>query len=223
MDRFGVKPELLQLYRELEALQSAENVHLVIDMEIESDYPGWQTCRQEFLRTGNQFYRNFDYQSQAGPYTTSYLNYGSGTYAREYSDAGVVPNRDWERIQDGAAGEIPLLNLDWTRFELLEIEHREDGSTVISLQGNLTPTKDTTYYEKTYEFHLNPDGKLTTQICSYHSSKDISDGFAQGTFEFRGRDTVYIQNTPKTELTRRILEVTKELLEYEINGSQSGD
>ena len=213
-EEFGVAPELIGLYRELEGLQSSENVHLVIDQQIESDYPGWETCRQEFLYTGDRFYRNFDYQSAAGPYTTSYLEYGGAVYAREYSDAGVVPNRDWARIQDKSAGELTLLNLDWTRFEVLSIVKNEDGSTVITMQGDLNPTADTVYHEKTYEFHLDLRGNLTTQIVRYHTTKQISDGFAQGTFAFRGQDTVHILNTPREELTERILEVTMEVLEY---------
>ena len=214
MDYFDVTPELLLLYGELEALQKADSVHLVIDQQIESDYPGWETCRQEFLYTGDRFYRNFDYQSAAGPYTTSYLEYGNAVYAREYSDAGVVPNRDWARIQDKSAGELTLLNLDWTRFEVLSIVKNEDGSTVITMQGDLNPTADTVYHEKTYEFHLDLRGNLTTQIVRYHTTKQISDGFAQGTFAFRGQDTVHILNTPREELTERILEVTMEVLDY---------
>ena len=224
MDRFGVKPELLQLYRQLEALQNAENVHLLIDMELDSDYPGWETCRQEFIRTdtGDRFYRNFDYQSADGPYTTTYLRYGKALYAREYSDAGVVPNRDWERIQDRGFGELPLLNLDWTRFEVLQIAKQENGSTVITLQGDLSPTADTTYYAKTYEFHLDPNGKLVEQIVNYHASKNISDGFAQGTFELRGRDTVHILATPQEKLTEQILATVKELLDYTVADQKSG-
>jgi hypothetical protein len=223
MDRFGVKPELLQLYRQLEALQNAENVHLLIDMELDSDYPGWETCRQEFIRTdsGARFYRNFDYQSAAGSYTTTYLRYGKALYAREYSDAGVVPNRDWEQIQDRGFGELPLLNLDWTRFEVLQIAKQGNGSTVITLQGDLSPTADTTYYAKTYEFHLDQNGKLVEQIVNYHTRKNISDGFAQGTFELRGRDTVRILATPQEKLTEQILATAKELLEYTVTEQKS--
>ena len=213
-EELGVAPELVCLYRELEELQSSENVHLVIDQQIESEYPGWKTCRQEFLYTGDRFYRNFDYQSAAGAYTTSYLEYGNAVYAREYSDAGVVANRDWARIQDKSAGELTLLNLDWTRFEVLSIVKNQDGTTVITLQGDLNPTEDTVYHEKTYEFHLDLRGKLTMQIVRYHTTKQISDGFAQGTFAFRGQDTVHILNTPREELTERILEVTMEVLDY---------
>ena len=224
MDRFGVKPELLQLYRELEALQNAENVHLVIDQQIDSDYPGWETCRQEFIRTdtGDRFYRNFDYQSAAGSYTTTYLKYGNAVYAREYSEAGVVPDREWERIQDRGFGELPLLNLDWTRFEVLQIAKQGNGFTVITLQGDLSPTADTTYYAKTYEFHLDPNGKLVEQIVNYHTRKNISDGFAQGTFELRGRDTVHILETPQEKLTEQILATAKELLEYTVTEQKSG-
>lgn len=224
MDRFGVKPELLQLYRQLEALQNAENVHLLIDMELDSDYPGWETCRQEFIRTdtGDRFYRNFDYQSAAGSYTTTYLKYGNAVYAREYSEAGVVPDREWERIQDRGFGELPLLNLDWTRFEVLQIAKQGNGSTVITLQGDLSPTADTTYYAKTYEFHLDPNGKLVEQIVNYHTRKNISDGFAQGTFELRGRDTVHILATPQEKLTEQILATAKELLDYTVADQKSG-
>ena len=225
MDRFGVKPELLQLYRELEALQNAENVHLVIDQQIDSDYPGWETCRQEFIRTdtGDRFYRNFDYQSQAGPFTTTYLYYGKALYAREYSDAGVVENRDWERIRDNGAGELVLLNQDWRRFQVLDIVKQENGSAVITMQGSLDATDGSTYHEKTYEFHLDSRGKLTTQIVRAHYTSEISDGFAQGTFEFRATDTVHILNTPGEELSKRILEVTMEVLDYRDTAQRSGD
>jgi len=218
-----IPEELGQLYRELEGLQNSESVHLLIDMEIDSDYPGWKTCRQEFMRSGDRFYRNFDYQSAAGPYSTTYLQYGNAIYAREYSEAGVVPNREWERIQDRGFGELPLLNQDWTRFAVLDIEQLTDGSAIITMQGNLDSTGDTTYYEKTYEFHLDPRGILTKQIGTYHASKIISDGFAQGTFEVRGTDTVHILETAQEELTKRILEEVMDLLDYKGNTQKNGD
>lgn len=223
MDRFGVKPELLQLYRELEALQDAENVHLVIDMELDSDYPGWETCRQEFIRADDRFYRNFDYRSPAGPFTTTYLRYGQAVYAREYSESGVVENRDWEHIEDRGFGEMKLLNQDWTRFQVLDIVKQEDGSAVITMQGSLVPTDGTTYHEKIYEFHLDSNGRLTTQIVRAHYTVEINDGFARGTYEFRATDTVHILNTPGEELSKRILEVTMEVLDYRYTAQRSGD
>ena len=223
MDRFGVKQELLQLYTELEALQNAPNVHLVIDMELDSDYPGWETCRQEFIRADDRFYRNFDYQSPAGPFTTTYLRYGRAVYAREYSDGGVVENRDWEHIQDRGFGEMALLNQDWTRFQVLDISKQADGSAVITMQGSLDATDGITYHEKTYEFHLDPKGRLTTQIVRANYTSEINDGFAQGTFEFRATDTVHILNTPGEELTKRILEVTMEVLDYRGTAQKNGN
>lgn len=223
MDRFGVNQELLQLYTELEALQNDPNVHLVIDMELDSDYPGWETCRQEFIRADDRFYRNFDYQSPAGPFTTTYLRYGRAVYAREYSDGGVVENRDWEHIQDRGFGELALLNQDWTRFQVLDIAKQEDGSAVITMQGSLDATDGITYREKTYEFHLDPKGRLTTQIVRANYTSEINDGFAQGTFEFRATDTVHILNTPGEELTKRILEVTMEVLDYRGTAQKNGN
>lgn len=223
MEHFGIAPELVQLYSQLERLQSSDGIHLVIDQVLDSDYPGWETCRQEFLRSDDRFYRNFDYQSAAGPYTATYLQYGNAVYAREYSEAGVVPNREWQRIQDRGFGELPLLNQDWTRFTVLGIEQLTDGSAVITMQGNLDSIGDTTYYEKTYEFHLDTKGKLTKQIGTYHASKIISDGFAQGTFEVRGTDTVHILETAQEELTKRILEEVMDLLDYKGNTQKNGD
>lgn len=218
-----IPAELSQLYSELKALQNAENVHLVIDMELDSDYPGWETCRQEFIRADNRFYRNFDYRSPAGPFTTTYLRYGQAVYAREYSDAGVVANRDWEHIQDRGFGELALLNQDWTRFQVLDITKQADGSAVITMQGSLDPTDGVTYHEKIYEFQLDPNGRLTTQIVRANYTSEISDGFAQGTFEFEATDTVHILNTPCEELTKRILEVTMEVLDYRSTAQKSGN
>ena len=218
-----IPAELSQLYSELKALQNAENVHLVIDMELDSDYPGWETCRQEFIRADDRFYRNFDYRSPAGPFTTTYLRYGQAVYAREYSDAGVVANRDWEHIQDRGFGELALLNQDWTRFQVLDITKQADGSAVITMQGSLDPTDGVTYHEKIYEFHLDPNGRLTTQIVRANYTSEISDGFAQGTFEFEATDTVHILNTPCEELTKRILEVTMEVLDYRGKAQKSGN
>lgn len=221
MEHLGIAPELVQLYSQLEALQNSDAVHLVMDQVLDSDYPGWETCRQEFLRSGDRFYRNIDYQSEAGPYTATYLQYGNAVYAREYSDSGVVPDREWQRIQDRGFGDLPLLNMDWTRFAVLDIEQMSDGTAIITMQGNLDSTGDTTYYEKTYEFHLDQRGKLTKQIVIYHARKIISDGFAQGTFEVRGTDTVYILETAQEELTKRILEQVMELLDYKADTQKS--
>ena len=219
----GFVPELVWLYRELEALQASGSVHLVIDMEIDSNYDGWDTCRQEFLKSDRIWFRNFDYQSSAGPFTTSYLWYGAKLYATEHSDAGAVPNRPWEQIEDRGFGEINLLTRNWREFEVLDIQRKENGSAVITLQGDLTPTGDTTYHSKTYEFHLDPKGKLTTHICNYHASKYIREQGTQGTFEFRGKDTVHILNTPFQEIRARILEAVVEVKEAQSAAAKSGD
>lgn len=218
----GFVPELVWLYRELEELQDSKSVHLVIDMEIDSSYDGWDTCRQEFLKSDRIWYRNFDYQSSAGPFTTSYLWYGAKLYATEHSDAGAVPNRPWEQIEDRGFGEINLLSRNWREFEVLDIQRKENGSAVITLQGNLTSTEDTTYQSKTYEFHLDPKGKLTKQVHNYHCSKYISEQGAEGTFEIKGKDTVHILDTPFQEIRARILEAVLEVKEAQAAGAKNG-
>ena len=218
----GFVPELVWLYRELEELQDSKSVHLVIDMEIDSSYDGWDTCRQEFLKSDRIWYRNFDYQSSAGPFTTSYLWYGVKLYATEHSDTGAVPNRPWEQIEDRGFGEIDLLTRNWREFEVLDIRRKENGSAVITLQGNLTSTEDTTYQSKTYEFHLDPKGKLTKQVHNYHCSKYISEQGAEGTFEIKGKDTVHILDTPFQEIRARILEAVLEVKEAQAAGAKNG-
>lgn len=210
---FGVQPELVQLYRELERLQSMECVHLIIDAVDDSDYPGWDTARQEFIRCGENYYRNTIAINSEGTITTTYLKFGGVLYAQEYSDEGLVPNRAWEQTTDRGFGEYTLLDRDWSSYEVLDIQSREDGSTVITIQGDLNETDEyTTYFSKTYEFHLDPDGKLTTHVYIGQYRKIIDDYFAQGIFEGTQTATTYILDTPAEELQRRIQVVREEIV-----------
>ena len=209
----GVYDALVQLYRELERVQGLENIHLIIDAVDDSDYPGWDTARQEFIRCGEDYYRNYDARNPGGTITTTYLKYGGVLHAREHSDEGLVPARAWEQITDRGVGENALLDRDWSQYEVLDIQRREDGSTVITLQGDLNDTDEyTTYFAKTYEFHLDPDGKLTTHIYVGQYRKIIDDYFAQGIFEGTHRATTYILDTHAEELQERIREVREEIV-----------
>ena len=213
MRSFGVPAELAQLYSELERIQGMENIHLIIDAVDDSDYPGWDTARQELIRCGEDYYRNYDVKNSGGTMTTTYLKYGGVLYAQEYSDEGLVPNRDWEQITDRGFGECALLDRDWSSYEVLDIQSREDGSTVITMQGNLNDADEyTTYYSKIFEFHLDPDGKLTTHIYYGHYRQLVDDYFAQGTFERTQTTTTYIVDTPAEELRERIQEVREEII-----------
>ena len=212
MKTFGVIPELVWLNQELEALQNKQSHHWIIDMEIDSNYDGWDTCREEFLRSDKIWTWNFDYQTSDGPFTTSYLYYGAKLYATEYSEAGVVPYRPWEQIEKKGFTALTVLTDAWIKFPVLDILRNKDGSTVITLQGDLTPTENTTYYSKTYELHLDPEQKLTTLVTNYHSSKYISERGAQGTFEIRGKDILHILDTSDEEIRERILAVKREAI-----------
>lgn len=210
---FGVQPELVQLYRELERIQGMEYIHLIIDAVDDSDYPGWDTARQEFIRCGENYYRNTIAINSEGTITTTYLKFGGVLYAQEYSDEGLVPNRAWEQTTDRGFGEYTLLDRDWSQYKVLDIQSMEDGSTVITMQGNLNETDEyTTYFSKIYEFHLDPDGKLTTYVCFGHYRRIMDDYFAQGIFERIQTNTTYILDTPAEELQRRIQVVRDEIV-----------
>lgn len=213
LENLGVKPELVQLYRELERIQGLENIHLIIDAVDDSDYPGWDTARQEFIRCGENYYRNTIAINSEGTITTTYLKFGGVLYAQEYSGEGLVPNRAWEQITDRGFGEYTLLDRDWGSYEVLDIQCREDGSTVITIQGDLNETDEyTTYFSKTFQFHLDPDGKLTTYVCFGHYRRIMDDYFAQGTFERIQTNTTYIMDTPAEELQQRIQAVRDEIV-----------
>ena len=212
MDQRGVIPELVQLYSELERIQGLENIHLIVDAVDDSDYPGWDTARQEFIRCGENYYRNFNAKNSDGTMVTTYLKFGGVLYAREYSDEGLIPNRAWEKIIDRGFGEYALLDRDWSQYEVLDIQRMEDGSTVITIQGNLNDADEyTTYYSKTFQFHLDPDGKLTTHVYAGHYRQIVDDYFAQGTFERTQTTTTYILDTPDEELKQRIQAVRDEI------------
>lgn len=203
------RPELVQLYSQLEDLQSRASVHLVIDQEIDGDYEGWDTCRQDFLISDKMWYRKFDNQTKYGTIVTRYLSYGGKVYATEHSDAGLVPTRGWEQIENKGFNLPNMLTQDWRAMEVLDVKRNADGTTVITIQADLTPTEDTTYYSKTYEFHLNQAGVLTTHVIRYHMEKDISD---QGKFEIMGVDIVHILDTDAEEIKNQILAVKDEMI-----------
>ena len=213
MRSLGVPAELAQLYSELERIQGMENVHLIVDAVDNSDYPGWDTARQEFIRCGENYYRNYDVKNSGGTMTTTYLKYGGVLHAREYSDEGLLPNRDWEQIADQGFGEYKLLDRDWSGYAVLDIQRGEDGSAVITIQGDLNDADEyTTYYSKTFQFHLDPDGKLTTHVYTGHYRQIVNDYFAQGAFERTQTTTTYIMDTPAEELQERIQAVREEII-----------
>ena len=208
----GPVVELVQLYSELDALQAKDSVHLVIEQEFDTDYWAWKSARQEFLKMGNNWYRNFDTKTHMGDtIITSYLCFGLKMYSRQESDTVAVPPQPWAQTDDPGYREPELLTKDWRSQKVLEIQREKDGSSTVIIQGDLVGTESVTYSSQTYEFHLDSNGKLTDVVCEYQVSKQISSVYNGGE-DVTGKDTIYIQDTPAEEIAGRIMSVKKEAI-----------
>ncbi len=215
MDRFGVVPELVQLYSELERLRTAEYVHVLIDTVDETDYPGPDVMQQEYIRNGENYYLNYNYNYQTvdALSVVTYLKYGGKLYGCQYSNTdGELPNHDWKEIPDRGFREIWLLEQDRTHLPVLEIEKTEDGSAVILVQGVLEDTEKTTYSSSSYEFHLDPEGKLVAEIHNFDCRVLVHDYYAEGMFNLKRQSIVHYLDTPAEELKARILAVKEEAI-----------
>jgi len=202
----GPTPELVGLYRELERLQNAKHLHLVVEMEGGGDYPGWDSCRAEYLKSEDIWSWNYDYQTPSGPFTTSYLWNGGKAYATEYSETGVVPTRPWAEAGDRVYGEIPLLNEDWTAYEVVEIRREQDGSAVITLQADLNGAEAAVYESKSAQFCLDPAGALISCSHNFCLSRYLSAQFGEGTDGYCAWETTRILDTSAGEIRERIQE-----------------
>ena len=214
MDRFGVMPELVQLYAELERVQGQEYVHLITEIKDETDYPGYDSARQEFIRCGSHYYRNYKNQNSQGSWVVTALKFGGVIQVRQYSDDGIVPNMNWSRDDSREYDNIALLKADWTELEVSDIRREEDGSTVITLQKDLAEVSggNSTVYSMTHDFCLDPRGKLVSLTYSDYSRVIREDSFATGVFEGPYQAVTYILDTPAEELQERIQAVRDEIV-----------
>ena len=221
MDRFGVEPELVQLHREIERIQGLENIHLVTDIQDETGNPQYEAARQEFIRWGNNYYRNYENHGSNGSWVCTALKFGGKIYVRQHTEDGVVANMDWEIDESREYDNIQLLKANWTELEVSDIQRESDGSAVITLQGDLTEVNNgiATYYTMTFDFSLDPGGKLISLTYSDYSKVIREEGVFEGPYQA----VTYILDTPKEELEKRILETMVEVKEAQSAAAKSSD
>ena len=204
----GPVPELVSLYRELDALQAAENVHFVYDTEKDNVYGGWDTRHQEFLKWGNTWYWDSDMLSEYGEIYIKYLWYGAKMHKWAHSNTHGAPQHRWKKVEDRL--ELPhLLTKDWRALQVLNIQEA-DGSTIITIQGDPTDTETMTYYSLTYQFYLDQDGKLTKMVANHHVNEYIQQ---VGNVDTKAISTATILDTSDAEIQDRVQTVWAEVKE----------
>ena len=223
MGRFGVIPELVQLYSELERVQGLEHLHLITEIKDETGYPGYDSARQEFIRWGNNYYRNYENHGIKGSWVVTALKYGGKIYVRQYSEDGAAPNMDWKQDESREYDNVMLLKEGWNELRVSDIR-QEEGDTVITLQRDVAEANNgvATYYSITYDFRLDPVGKLVSLTYSDYSKVIRDDSFGKGVFEGPYQAVTYIMDTPDEELEQRILETIIEVEEVQATAQKRG-
>ena len=213
MDQRGVLPELVQLYSELERIQGLENIHLITDIQDGTGNPDYDSARQEFIRCGENYYRNYVNHGSYGSWVVTALKFGGVIQVRQYSDDGAAPNMDWKQDDSREYDNVMLLTGSWTELEASDIRQEEDGSTVITLQNDLAQASNgvATYYSMTFDFCLSPEGRLVSLTYSDYSKNFIDNPRTEGVFEGPYKATTYILDTPDEELKQRIQAVRDEI------------
>lgn len=219
MDRFGVVPELVQLYSELERIQGQEHIHLITDVKDETGDPKYDSARQEFIRWGNNYYRNYENHGSKGGWVVTALKYGGKIYVRQHSDDGAAPNMDWKQDDSREYDNIMLLKEGWDELQVSEIR-QEEGDTVITLQRDVAQANNgvSTYYTITYDFRLDGAGNLISLTYSDYSEVLREEGVFEGPYQA----VTYILDTPAEELEQRILETMVEVKEAQAVAAVSG-
>ena len=212
LNHFGVVPELVQLYSELERVQNLEYLHLVTEIEDLKGRPDYEGARQEFIRWGNNYYRNYENRCAEGSWVVTALKFGDTIYVRQNSEDGVAPNLDWREDDSREYDHVMLLSDDWRDLEVDSILREPDGSAVITLRRDPEKASNgiVTYYSILCEFRLDGDGKLISMTYRDESKEIVDNSRAKGVYEGPYRAVTYILDTPDEELKERILEVRRE-------------
>ena len=201
-EEFGVAPALICLYRELDALQAGEFVHLVVETVKSNVFGGWDNRHQEFLKWGNNWYWDVDMLSDYGTIENSYLWYGQKMYEWAHSNTDGAPQHPWQESE--ARYDVPqLLTKDWRALPLLEIR-QEDGYTIVTLEGDPSNTERMTYYSLTYVFYLDRNGKLNKLVAHHHVSEFVE---SVGPVETQATTTTTFPDTSDQQIQKRITEI----------------
>ena len=212
LNHFGVVPELVQLYSELERVQNLEYLHLVTEIEDLKGRPDYEGARQEFIRWGNNYYRNYENRCAEGSWVVTALKFGDTIYVRQNSEDGVAPNLDWREDDSREYDHVMLLSDDWRELEVDSILREPDGSAVITLRRDPEKASNgiVTYYSILCEFRLDGDGTLISMTYRDESKEIVDNSRAKGVYEGPYQAVTYILDTPDEELKERILEVRRE-------------
>ena len=150
--------------QELDRIQRSDRIALQVSTTIESDFDVLRGHEQSFWKVDDNWYRDFHYDTNLGTYTEKYLQMDGKQYAcREADDIPKLRSQEWMQLLDGQVDLFHLLTMSVADWEYLDIraEKSADGGVVtIVIPGNMEQTPEKTYYEHTYEFHLNKNGRL---------------------------------------------------------------
>ena len=202
------------LYAELEQLQSAENLHLEISTTIDGEYDYYEGHEQEFLKSGDDWYRVIDMKTKDGTYQEYYLHSNRVQVVRRESDnIPDLESLDWRELPEEYQVQLyPLLTQDWKQCEVLEVreEASEDGGVItVVLQGNMEETSEKTYYAHTHEFHLDENHRLVGVVEYSHADKYINDRGFSGRFDMESWSVVRFLETD----TKRSREMIREIID----------
>lgn len=199
------KEEAVQnLYRELERIQSSEELSLEISTTIESAYDFFRGHEQCWHIRGDDWYRVMNIDTKQGAYTEEYLQKDGKQYARREAERiAKLGDLEWTQLPDGQVTPLYLLTRDWTEWEVLEVrkEKSTDGGVVtVRIQGDMTQTSEKTYYEHFHEFHLDEHGRLVGVVEFSFTDQYINQLGTEGRFYIRGWSRVRFTDVASEEI-----------------------
>lgn len=201
--------EILQsLYQQIEEFQNSEEKHIVMTIDMDSEFGMVTGQRQERWAKGEDWYLHIDYETPMGSFVEGYMQLDGIQYAMDHSDEiDGFENRPWAALlEENYMSEWALQTKVFTLLEVLEIreETGEDGGTyTIVLKDNAEPSEREKRYEATYTFRLDGKGKLLGFTRYVHQNVYMSGFGKEGFFDTKSLYTFEILEFDYDEFTQK--------------------
>lgn len=204
-----------QFFDELRRIQDSEEIAFDISTTLESDYEFFRGHEQTWWISGEDWYRVFHYDTNLGEYTEEYLQTGGKQFAkRDAAHIVKLGDLEWTQLPDGQVELPPLLTRDWTHWNILDIreEQSSDGGVMtVAVQGDMESTPEKTYYEHTYEFHMDQNGRLVGLVEYSFADQYINQLGTEGRFYMKGWSHVIFKKTKVGVVKERIEKAAEEV------------
>lgn len=198
---------LEQFYETVGQLQSQEECYIQMCMDIDSESSYVVSQTQEFWQEEHgDWYRTFEYQTDAGSVTTVYMQINGVQYACEYSeDIPGFEERGWQKLPENNYAELPpILTKDFTKLEVLEIKNDAAGFQIVLQNDWKSEDSKEKVYDYTYTFCFDQEGQLT-DILSYSHTYGYLSSFGREGYSDIETNTSIVFLEPDSEMCLQLI------------------